>query len=520
MKRDPRPLIPDLSGRSSGILFHLTSLAGKHGSGDLGSEAYNFIEFLEKAGQVWWQMLPVGPPGNAPSFSPYDSVSSFAGSPWLVSLSGLHDEGLLTSREIKPLKGFTGSRVSYSSMVTYREERLRRAYRAFCSGKGEQSSGFLGFCEEKAGWLEDYALFMALRYESNGSPWTLWKNDIRARRPESMMKAGKNLADEKNWYRFIQYKFDSQWKAFRAKAHQAGIGLIGDLPIFAAHDSADVWSHQELFQLDKNGLPLRISGYPPDRFDKKGQRWGHPQYKWAAHQKTGFTWWVSRFERMFELFDALRIDHFLGFTRTWSIPYHTSGATKGKWASSPGESLFSAVRQKLGPRPMIAEDLGHVTQADIHLREKFGLAPMRIFQFGFGREVLSAIHLPHNYQNLCAAYTGNHDTNTIAGWFGKLPEGERRRVLNYTGGLPSTINMDSIRTLQASAANLVIIPLQDILGLGTRARMNIPGTLKGNWSWRIDSLPAADIAKKLRYQTRLFHRLPARPDIKSDEKYF
>jgi 4-alpha-glucanotransferase len=304
----------------------------------------------------------------------------------------------------------------------------------------------------------------------------------------------------------VQFEFDRQWRALHEHAQRLGIGLIGDLPIFVAHDSADVWSHPELFQLDRSGQPQRVSGYPPDRFNREGQRWGHPQYRWAAHDHTGFAWWVRRFQRMFEMFDALRIDHFLGFTRTWSIPADSAGAGSGRWVKSPGFKLFATVEKKLGHRPMIAEDLGHVTPADIRLRDSSGLAPMRIFQFGFGADADSGDHLPHNYPRLCAAYTGNHDNDTTVGWFQGLPASKRRQVQAYTGGQPTTIHRDSLRVLFASVADLVISPLQDMLGLDSRARMNVPGTAGGNWNWRVGSVPAAATAKALRSLTEMFGR--------------
>jgi 4-alpha-glucanotransferase len=502
-----KKVVHDFSARSSGILLHLTSLPGKHGSGDLGPEAFKFIEFLRSARQSWWQMLPVGPPGNPPAFSPYDSASSFAGNPWLVSLDRLVSEGLLTPGDIRHEAGFSKSRVNFPFVLPYRETRLVKAYAEFRLGNGRNSMEYIRFCRENAFWLDDYSLYMAIQGESGGKPWTEWASDLRSRNPDALSEARRRLADEINWHTFIQFEFDRQWFALRAKAHQSGIGMIGDLPIFAAHHSADVWSHQELFRLDRKGMPVYISGYPPDRFDKNGQQWGHPQFNWKTHQATGFAWWVSRFERMFVLFDAVRIDHFLGFTRTWSIPYRAAGASKGHWVKSPGEELFTAVRQKLGQRPFIAEDLGHVTDADIRLREMFEMAPMRIFQFGFGTEEDSTIHLPYNFRRLCAAYTGNHDMNTLSGWFRNLTPARRRQVLMYTGGSPDTIHLDSIRALQSSPANVVIFPLQDVLGLGTRARMNVPGTIDKNWIWRLNSKLPDQIAGWLRCQSGLFGRI-------------
>ena len=497
----------NLSGRSSGILLHLTSLPGKHGSGDLGADASRFLQFLEKAGQSWWQMLPVGPPGSPPSFSPYDSCSGFAGNPYFVSLTTLEKESLLNPDDICPPKEFARSRVNFTRVHEYRDVKLRKAFINFVAKGSNPSDDFIRFCDMNAHWLEDFALYMALRIESGGRPWTGWREEIRTRRPDAMEEVRHHLADEIGYHRFIQYMFDRQWKALREKSKHHGIGLIGDLPIFVGHDSADVWSNQELFHLDRRGLPSRISGYPPDRFNADGQRWGHPQYNWARHRATDFDWWIKRFSRMYEMFDAIRIDHFLGFTRTWSIPAHSEGAGKGRWVKSPGYELFSAVIKITGQHPMIAEDLGRVTPADITLRDTFGMLPMRIFQFGFGKEADSGDHLPHNYKPLTAAYTGNHDNDTFKGWFSALTRAKKQKLLAYTGGRQASIHWDAMRTMSSSAANLVIFPLQDILGLDNRSRMNTPGTTKGNWNWRLNTKIPDTTVKRLRIQAKLFGRI-------------
>lgn len=507
MRKDPEKFHFEFSPRSSGILLHLTSLPGKYGSGDLGPEAHQFCDVLEKAGQSWWQMLPVGPPGAAPSFSPYDSCSGFAGNPYFISLKFLEQEGLLKADEVKNTKESSGTRVNFTEVHKYRDKRLRLAFQRFSGREGTKGQDFKLFCRRNAYWLEDFSLFMALKNESGGNTWTSWPEDMRLRRPDALDAARRRLTDEISFHRFLQFKFETQWSALSEKSHQGGVGLIGDLPIFVGHESADVWSHQELFHLDDNGLPERVSGYPPDRFNSGGQRWGHPQYQWSAHQLSNFNWWVQRFTRLYSLFDAIRIDHFLGFNRTWSIPARSKGAAKGRWVKSPGRELFLSVTKQLGPRPMIAEDLGRVTPADILLRDEFGMLPMRIFQFGFGTEKDSADHLPHNYGSITAAYTGNHDNNTIRGWFLNLPKVQKRKVIEYTGGHPSTFNWDSMRSLQSSPASLVIFPVQDILGLDTRARMNVPGTTKGNWNWRLDSAIPLPVIKKLRRQTELFGRI-------------
>jgi 4-alpha-glucanotransferase len=497
----------NFTGRSSGILLHLTSLPGIHGAGDLGPEAFRFLEFLERAGQSWWQMLPVGPPGSPPAFSPYDSCSGFAGNPYFVSLTILEKEGLLNPNDTYPPKEFSHSRVNFTSVHEYREGKLRKAYYNFLGNGSNLNDDYNRFCDLNAYWLDDFALFMALRIDSGGKGWTGWKEEIRSRRADALEEVRHRLADEIGYHRFIQFMFDRQWGALHGKSTLLGIGLIGDLPIFVAHDSADVWSNQELFHLDRRGLPSKVSGYPPDRFNADGQRWGHPQYNWARHRATDFDWWIKRFSHMYKMFDAIRIDHFLGFTRTWSIPANSEGAGKGSWVKSPGSELFSVVTKKLGPHPLIAEDLGRVTPADISLRDAFGMLPMRIFQFGFGKEADSGDHLPHNYKPLTAAYTGNHDNNTFKGWFSSLSPLRKRLVRAYTGSQAAPIHWDTLRTLSCSAANLVIFPLQDILGLGTRSRMNTPGTIDGNWNWRLNTKIPDITVKRLRMQTKLFGRI-------------
>jgi len=496
----------DFHHRTSGILMHVTSLPGPHGCGDLGLEAHRFLDFLTGAAQTWWQMLPVGPPGRAPGFSPYDSASAFAGSPWLVSLDVLSRDGLLAKRELQPTPGLSSLQVSFPATLRFREERLRMAFTGFQRRGGERGHGFRKFCDANADWLEDFALFMAIRRDSHGKPWTEWEPDLRRRELSALRAARHRLSREIAGHRFVQFEFDKQWRAVRDHAHRRGIGLIGDLPIFVAHDSADVWSHPELFQLDQHGQPKRVSGYPPDRFNRKGQLWGHPQYEWPKHEDTRFAWWVRRFQRIFELFDAVRIDHFLGFTRTWSVAAHAASARTGRWVKSPGSKLFAAVKRKLGPRPMIAEDLGHVTATDVRLRDTFGLAPMRIFQFGFGSEPDSADHLPHNYPHLCAAYTGNHDNNTMVGWFREQRPAQQQRALTYMGGNNTAPQIGAIRALMASPANVVIFPMQDVLGLDHRARMNIPGTLEGNWRWRLQSGKLDESARQLGRLTKAFGR--------------
>jgi len=497
---------PSLERRSSGILLHLTSLPGPHGSGDLGPEAHRCIDFLAAAGQSWWQMLPVGPPGPLPSCSPYDSASAFAVSPWLVSLAALGRERLLDPRDLRPVPGFSSHRVNFRAVVRFREERLRRAFARFRARRGERGRDYRAFCDASADWLEDHALFAALRHESSGKPWTEHDAGLRERRPAALRAARERCADEVAFHRFVQHQLDRQWRSLREYARDRGIGLIGDLPIFIAHASADVWSHPDLFQLDRRGRSRRVSGYPGDPFNEYGQLWGHPQYDWPRHEETGFAWWARRFARMLELFDAVRIDHFLGFTRTWSVPAGAPDARSGRWLRSPGDKLLAAVERKLGRRPLIAEDLGLVTPADVRLREAHGLPSIRILQFGFDGEPGASVHLPHNYASRSVAYTGSHDNDTLVGWFRQLRPADRQRVETYLGECDGAPHLAAIRALMASPAAVVVFPMQDVLGLGHASRMNTPGTRLGNWRWRLGPGNLDAPARELRRLSQAFGR--------------
>jgi len=491
--------------RSSGVLLHVTSLPGRHGSGDLSAAAFQFIDFLAAAGQSWWQMLPVGPPGDPPGNSPYSSCSSVAGSPHLVSLEVLYQEGWLTRREVQPDREFDPGQVRFSLVRAYRERRLRKAWERFRAAPLSRRHAFADFCAEHRHWLDDFALFCALKRQFGRAPWPEWPRELRSRQPAALADARHSAQVELDYHRWVQFQFHRQWAALRRYARERGVALIGDVPICVSHDSADVWAHPELFTLDRLGRPTRISGYPPDDFCRRGQRWGHPLYRWPAHRRTGFRWWTARLAGAYRLFDAVRLDHFLGFTRLWSIPASARTAQQGRWIKTPGRELLSAVRRVLGRRPMIAEDLGHVTRADIVLRDDFGIPPMRILQWGLGPG--DPLHRPHRFTPHTVAYTGTHDTHTTVGWYHRLTPRARKAVREYAGSDGRQIHRDLIRLALNSAANLVIIPVQDLLGLNERARMNRPGTATGNWAWRVrpDALPPA-VARDLRRLTELAER--------------
>jgi 4-alpha-glucanotransferase len=492
--------LPKLDDRSSGVLLHPTSLPGAADGGDVGAEARRFVDFLVDAGQRWWQMLPVGPPGFGNS--PYSAQSAFAGNPMLFSTDRLVEEKLLEP----------GDR------ARPREEQLRTAYAAF--RRRNHDAGFALFCTEAAPWLEDFALYRALKGAHGERQWTRWEPELRDRVPEAIARARAAFADEMGYVRFQQWRFASDWRALRAYAHERGVALIGDIPIFVAHDSADVWEHRELFRLDAAGEPTLVAGVPPDYFSESGQRWGNPLYRWKRLRAGGYAWWINRFRSALATFDAIRLDHFIAFQRYWEIPVAETTAVRGRWMKGPGTHFFRAVRNALGELPLIAEDLGAVTPAVRALRDRFGLPGIKILQFAFGTDPNARDFLPHNYPRRSVAYTGTHDNDTVVGWFHdpgsgtrtpEQTERERRAVLRYLGSErdSSDIHWKMIRTVMASVANVVILPAQDLLGLGTEGRMNRPGTQPGNWAWRLsgDALVPA-LAARLREMTAVYERLP------------
>ena len=496
--------IPNLRQRASGVLLHPTSLPGPHGSGDLGGEARGFVDFLASASQRWWQTLPLGPPGYGES--PYSAQSAFAGNPLLVSLEELAADGLLDPAAIAPRAKLSAERIDFPSMHAHRLAHLRAAFAAFEADRA-RARPFRAYCEEHADWLDDFALFRALKDANGGVQWTLWEAGVRAREPGALAAARKELAPAIAFERFLQWVFDAQWSALRAYAAARGIGLIGDLPIFVAHDSADVWQHPEAFFLDDRGEPSFVAGVPPDYFSATGQRWGNPLYRWARHAEDGYAWWTARLRMMLRRFDVVRLDHFIGFQRYWKIPASEPHAVHGVWRKGPGAAFFDAVRAALGDLPLIAEDLGEVTPAVYALRDRYRLPGIKILQFAFGNDRSAPSFLPHNYPRRAVVYTGTHDNDTVVGWFrgeggddtrsAEQASIERAKALAYVGTNGHEIHWDMIRAAFASVARLALVPLQDVLGLGSEARMNRPGQETGNWSWRF-SAPALTEASAAR----------------------
>jgi 4-alpha-glucanotransferase len=505
-----------LCRRSAGVLLHVTSLPGPHGNGDLGPEARRFIEFLASSGQSWWQMLPVNPVGDGNS--PYSGVSAFAGNPWLISLVDLVERGLLSTGDLGA--ALPGVRADYGLAAAIRQPALRKAFAAHRRAPRPWAHALEQFRHDAAYWLPDYCLYMALRAANGGKPWPEWPSELRRREPRALGRARKELAEEIHFYEFEQLLFHQQWASLREHARDRGVGLIGDAPIFIAHESADVWSHAPLFLLDRRGHPTHVAGVPPDYFSKTGQLWGNPLYRWPAVEASDFSWWVERFRALLQQFDVVRLDHFIGFTRYWQVPASHSTAEHGQWRPAPGPALFATLERALGKTPFVAEDLGEVTPAARALRDAFGLPGMRVLQFAFGGDPQASEFLPHRYVPNSVAYTGTHDNDMLHGWFQedgprspRQASKERRAALRYLAGpaaaeLAEPLHWAAIRSLYASVAHTVIIPLQDMLGLGNEARMNQPGSALGNWEWRVGRREtSAALARTLRSLCEVYERL-------------
>jgi 4-alpha-glucanotransferase len=515
--------------RSSGILLHPTSLPGAFGIGDLGPEAYKFVDFLVAAGQSLWQVLPLGPTGYGDS--PYACYSAFAGNTLLISPEQLVTEGLLDSAQpLRPLRlggeqnrrdaedAEVTQRVDFGEAYQIKDDLLRKAYERYTKTTDTAlRSAFETFAQQQAHWLEDYALFRALKDAHGGVAWNEWEQSLVRRTPAAISRAQEQLREEVEAQMFYQFLFFRQWFALKSYANEHGVSIVGDLPIFVAQDSADVWTNPDQFKLDKNGKPLVVAGVPPDYFSSTGQLWGNPLYNWERMQADGFEWWIERVRATLTVVDIARVDHFRGFAACWEIPGGDKTAERGQWVEAPGRKLFTAIRKTLGELPIIAEDLGVITPDVVALREEFGFPGMRILQFGFGSDSKN-IDLPHNYVPNVVAYTGTHDNDTTVGWFESVAgegstrtaeqiERERTFCVNYLNTKGEEIHWDFIRTVLASVANTAIVPVQDLLGLGTEARMNLPNSTEGNWAWRFAAGMLSDeIAQRLEELTKLYGR--------------
>jgi 4-alpha-glucanotransferase len=490
--------------RSSGILLHITSLPGPHGIGDLGPAAYQWIDHLAAAKQSWWQILPLGPTGYGDS--PYQCFSAFAGNHNLISLERLIDDGLLAPSDIPPTD-FPHTEVDYDLVLPFKEHATALAWRKFQSTPSHNlTTPFRAFCHNQANWLDAYSLYMALKEQYGGVWWFDWPAQHREANSDALAQVARDLAQEIDLHKFRQFLFFHQWLALRSYAHARGVRLIGDMPIFVAGDSADVWSRPELFQLDEHRRPRFVAGVPPDYFSATGQLWGNPVYDWRQHKDTGFAWWIDRLKTTLQLVDLVRLDHFRGFESYWAVPAGSPTAQTGSWVPGPGHALFRALKTALGDLPLIAEDLGVITPPVDALRHDFSLPGMCILQFAFGGAQEDRF-FPHNCNPHTAIYTGTHDNETTVGWFANLSDRERNLFERYAPGAKHDPAWTLIRLAWSSIADLAVAPLQDVLRLGNEARMNLPGRAENNWRWRLDpKLLTPDLLHDLADLTTTYQR--------------
>lgn len=486
--------------RESGLLLHISSLPSPYGIGTLGKCAYEFIDFLKRSGQKYWQVLPIGPTSYGDS--PYQTFSAFAGNPYFIDLDILVEKGLLVQDDLKEIVDINVRRVNYESLYHYRFNILRKAFSNF-----KENNEYLKFVKDNNDWLNDYALFMAIKFSEPDGSFRSWNQAYQDRYSKEVKKFEKSNQEEINFWKFIQYEFFTEWKKLKEYANESGIKIIGDMPIYVSYDSADVWSDPKNFKLDEDLNPTVVAGVPPDYFSKTGQLWGNPIYDYKKMAEDGYSWWIKRIKKSFELFDVVRIDHFRGFEAYYEIPYGETTALNGRWVKGPNIKLFNKIKEELGELNIIAEDLGLLTPSVYKMLEKTGYPGMRVLEFGFTPDE-DSIHLPHNYVSNTVCYTGTHDNATLKEWLETCPSLEKDFVYRY-----ANINNDFeatdklIKLVLASVSNLAIIPVRDYLGLGSEGRFNIPSTLGGNWTWRL--LPyelTKDLEKRILYNTKIYKR--------------
>jgi len=506
--------------RASGILLHPTSLPGRFGIGDLGPAAYRFADFLIESGQSLWQVLPLGPTGYGDS--PYACYSAFAGNTLLISPERLAEDGLLNQSELDEVESVPDEKVDFGRAHEIKDHLLKKVFARYqqTTTTGFRSE-FDAFTERNASWLNDYALFRALKTEQGGKAWHEWDGSLVRRETTALERAKTKLHDQIEAHKFAQFLFFKQWFELKAYCNERGVDVIGDVPIFVAHDSADVWTNPEQFKLDGEGVPTVVAGVPPDYFSATGQFWGNPLYNWETMLADGFRWWIERVRAILQIVDIARIDHFRGFAACWEIPAGDTTAERGRWVEVPGRKLFNAIRNELGELPIIAEDLGVITPDVEKLRDSLGFPGMRILQFAFSSDTTN-IDLPHNYHRNMVVYTGTHDNDTTVGWFNSVAgaastrsaeqiSAERNYCLKYLHTDGDEIHWDFIRAVLASVADTALIPLQDLLGLGTEARMNLPNSTSGNWVWRFrDGALTSEHAERLRLLTETYGRVRRR----------
>ena len=503
--------------RCSGILLHVTSLPGGHGIGDFGDSAHEFVEFLADSGQKIWQVLPLSPTGYGDS--PYQCFSAFAGNPLFIDLKALREQGLLSDQDLSSTPGFPEERVHYDRVTGFKQALLRKAASAFFADSAQPDRrAFDTFCQENIEWLDDYALFMACKRTHKDVSWVHWDPGIRHRDSAVLREWQTKLSAETNLHKFAQFEFFRQWESLKSHCSRRGIRIMGDIPIYVAHDCADVWAHPELFRLDEQGRPTVVAGVPPDYFSATGQLWGNPLYQWDVSAASGHRWWIDRVRASLRLFDLVRLDHFRGFEAFWEVPASALTAAEGKWVKGPGVEFFRTLQTEVKELPFVAENLGVITPEVEGLRKEFGFPGMSLLQFAFGNDPQGPSFRPHNYSRELVAYTGGHDNDTTVGWWTSSGVGESTRTAEdiskerdftrgYLGFQNEPINWVFIRSVMASVANVAVVPLQDVLGLGSDARMNLPGTISGNWKWRYKpNVLTKEISGQLRELTVLYDR--------------
>ena len=495
--------------RGSGILLHISSLPSPYGIGDFGPGAYKFVDFLAASGQSYWQILPLNPTAAIHGNSPYSSYSAYAGNCLFISPDLLAENGLISKSDIEVPPRFFSEMVLYKAVVKYKSKLLRLAYERY-RDKIKTDCKFEDFCRDNSDWLEDYALFVALKDSFNGGAWTSWPEELKYRKESALSEWKVKLADRINMEKFFQYIFFSQWASLKRYCNEKGIQIIGDMPIYVNHDSTQVWTHPEVFKLNEKREPVFVAGVPPDYFSSTGQLWGNPVYNWDVLRKNRYAWWAERIERGFKLYDIIRLDHFRGFVAYWEVRADENTAMNGKWENVPALDFFETLYKRFACLPIIAEDLGYITADVREVINHFDLPTMKVLLFAFGDSMATNPYAPHSHVKNCVVYTGTHDNNTVRGWFESEASPEDKKRLNdYLGREVSEDNVhwEFVRMAMMSVADTAIIPMQDVLGLGEKARMNVPGTLKRNWTWRLESDRITPLAiERLSHLTSIYGR--------------
>lgn len=505
--------------RSSGILMHITSLPSPYGIGDLGATAYQFVDFLQESGHHYWQILPINPTEEALGHSPYSSFSAFAGNPLLISPQMLVEEGFLSKEDLNIVPSLEEQKVEFDAVSSFKADILQRAYSNFVKKEKQFIVPYSEFCEQNEQWLEDYALYLALKSKYQSS-WTEWPEPIRDRDPETLRELRQALAQGIKREKIIQFLFFTQWQKLVNYCHEKEVYLIGDIPFYVTHDSVDCWAHSSYFKLDRHKKPLKVSGVPPDYFSETGQLWGTPVFDWEELKSNGFDWWMERLRQNLKLYDLVRLDHFRAFSAYWEVPAGEDTAIKGKWVASPGKEFFRLAKKKFPSMPFIAEDLGMMDDKVYKLLDAFGFPTMKVLQFAFDENMGGNTYSLHNHKKNCLVFTGTHDNNTTVGWFKSLKKDEAKLIADYVGGKVNIGNVHKVlhRLALMSVANLAIIPMQDILGLDEAAIMNRPGTGSGNWAWRMSAKQwPEDRVEELKLMNRIYGRWRDR-EAKESEK--